>query len=242
VTMFDDRAQTTLDFATGVGIFLVVVASVFAFVPGMLEPFASSTQEETAAANRIADNVAGSLLADPDEPYLLDPVCTQAFFHDDPENTNGDNTLATGVDPGGQYQETLSTSACNFEDVDLDERLGIAATGLKVRVELVADVVSGELDNPDHDDDEDFNGDPVDDEPDTVCYDYGDDRYIEAGDPFDGGTECDLTGGDDDVLVAVGDDPPSSSGSIVTSRRTVGLEGVFGDGTDDATVVVEVWK
>ena len=33
------RGQTTLDFAIGVSVFLIVVAFVLAFVPGMVQPF-----------------------------------------------------------------------------------------------------------------------------------------------------------------------------------------------------------
>jgi hypothetical protein len=71
--------------------------------------------------------------------------------------------------------------------------------------------------------------------------DNSDDRIIEGHTPFTGGTECDLTGDDDDVLFSIGSTPPSSSDSVVVARRFVRVEGEFHDGTSDATLVVEVW-
>ena len=70
------RGQTTLDFATGVSLFLLALVFVFMFVPGTLQPFTQSAQEETVSANRVADLLVTDLLADADEPYLLDGPCT----------------------------------------------------------------------------------------------------------------------------------------------------------------------
>ncbi|MHB9285706.1 hypothetical protein ACKVMT_01535 [Halobacteriales archaeon Cl-PHB] len=70
------RGQTTLDFATGVSLFLLTIIFVFMFVPGTLQPFTQSAQEETVGANRVADLLVMDLLADSEEPYLLDGPCT----------------------------------------------------------------------------------------------------------------------------------------------------------------------
>ncbi|AXR78577.1 DUF7287 family protein [Natrarchaeobaculum sulfurireducens] len=54
----DERAQTTQDFAIGIGIFILAVAFVFAFLPSMLTPYDSSVGgAETAQADRIADRI-----------------------------------------------------------------------------------------------------------------------------------------------------------------------------------------
>lgn len=74
-----DRAQTTLDFAIGVGLFLLVVAFVVTFVPGIFEPF-ERTDEGTQVADRIATTLATDVLGDPAEPYVLDADCTREFF------------------------------------------------------------------------------------------------------------------------------------------------------------------
>ena len=54
---FDDRAQTLQDFAVGIGIFLLAVAFVFAFVPTIITPFADSGTPDTAQADRIAATI-----------------------------------------------------------------------------------------------------------------------------------------------------------------------------------------
>ncbi|MDR5671895.1 putative pilin/flagellin [Halalkaliarchaeum sp. AArc-CO] len=72
------RAQTTLDFAIGAGVFLVAIAFVVAFVPGMFVPFDADTG--TITADRVADSAAKDLLGDPAEPGALDTACTVGFF------------------------------------------------------------------------------------------------------------------------------------------------------------------
>jgi len=238
-----DRGQTTLDFAVGVSVFLLTAIFVLTFVPGMLEPFEESTQEEIAAADRIATDLVEETLASPDRPHLLDRECTVIFFEsrqdgfdpggDDDENVDGDDTYAEPFGSGSYG------GSCNFEDTSLDERLALSSTTdapLNVRVRLVRDLTTEEADDPDG-----GNGGD-DDEVETLCIDdNSDDRIIEGHTPFTGGTECDLTGDDDDVLFSIGPTPPSSSDSVVVARRFVRVEGEFHDGTSDATLVVEVW-
>ncbi|WP_442908197.1 DUF7287 family protein [Halobacterium sp. KA-6] len=76
------RAQTTMDFAAGVSIFLVTVAFAFAFVPGIITPFADPDVGDPVSANRIADDLATDRLASPNQPYALDTERTAAFFAD----------------------------------------------------------------------------------------------------------------------------------------------------------------
>ena len=74
------RAQTTMDFAAGVSIFLVTVAFAFAFVPGIITPFTGTGVGDPVTANRLADDLASDRLADADAPYVLDRERTEAFF------------------------------------------------------------------------------------------------------------------------------------------------------------------
>jgi hypothetical protein len=82
------RAQTTLDFAIGMSVFLLAVVFVFTFVPGVLEPFEEGPQEETTVADRVASQLVQHSMADPETPYVLRTDCTNAFFNvtasDDP--------------------------------------------------------------------------------------------------------------------------------------------------------------
>ncbi|MFB6123757.1 MAG: hypothetical protein ABEJ78_09905 [Haloferacaceae archaeon] len=92
------RAQTTIDYAIGTSVFLVTVAFVVAFVPGILQPFTGGTQEEVATVDRAAATLAQDLLGSPETPYLLNETCTEAFF-------NG--TTACGFDGGLSVRERL---------------------------------------------------------------------------------------------------------------------------------------
>jgi len=74
------RGQTTIDFALGISIFLVALAFIVVFVPGMLQPFVGGTQAETPAANRIADDLSQRLLGNASHPYALETDCTREFF------------------------------------------------------------------------------------------------------------------------------------------------------------------
>ncbi|SDZ87914.1 hypothetical protein SAMN04488065_0963 [Haloplanus vescus] len=83
------RGQTTIDFAIGTSVFLLVVAFVVAFIPGIFQPFTGGPQEELAGIDRVADTVVYDLLdGDGDgNRATLDRRCTIAFFDDDGTDT-----------------------------------------------------------------------------------------------------------------------------------------------------------
>jgi len=99
----DSRAQTTLDFAIGVSLFLSVMLFVFAFVPGILQPFELSGEQDTVLSERIASDLSQGTLGDPSEPYVLETHCTVAFF-----------------DEG-----SASPSRCDYEGSTIQERLTV---------------------------------------------------------------------------------------------------------------------
>jgi hypothetical protein len=118
---FDDRpprsgsrGQTTLDFAVGISIFLLTMAFVLSFVPGILGPFESGPQEETVVADRVANQLGQSMLGDPVEPYVVDPDCTTEFF--DPAAAASRNAN------GCRYDESLDLTG----GATLNELLGLA--------------------------------------------------------------------------------------------------------------------
>jgi hypothetical protein len=227
------RAQTQLDFAVGVGVFLVVTAFVLSFVPGMLEPFESGNQEETVAANRVADQLVGGMLGSPDEPYVLDRECTIVFFEDDDTNTDGNGDFNEPFSD----TESYTVSNCNYDDNPLVQRVGLDTDPpLNLRVRLTRDLTTATGDDPTG------SRGGNDDETDTLCLDENGPRIIEGGDPTDDsdGDQCDTAGGDDDVYFEIGDAPPDT-GSVVVARRTVSVEGGFADNTSDASLIVEVW-
>lgn len=59
-----DRGQTTQDFAIGIGIFLLAIAFVFAFVPTVITPFSGAPGGDAPQAERIAADVVGNLSTD----------------------------------------------------------------------------------------------------------------------------------------------------------------------------------
>lgn len=93
------RAQTTIDFAVGMGIFLLALTFVFSFVPGMIQPFTGGTQAETPAANRVADDLVTRTLGNASQPYVLDVRCTRGLFTDSPPTDcqYGSGTMAERV-------------------------------------------------------------------------------------------------------------------------------------------------
>lgn len=125
------RAQTTLDFAIGVAVFIVTVSFVLAFVPGMFQPFTGSSQENTVAGDRIATDLATSLLVesthdDSLKAYVLNRTCTTAFFD-------------TGTSP---------PSGCAYDGTTLAGRVGIDSSqplNVTIRRDTNGDGVAGVL-------------------------------------------------------------------------------------------------
>jgi hypothetical protein len=77
------RAQTTIDFAAGISIFLVTVAFAFAFLPGIVAPFTDTDVGDPVSANRVADHLATDRLGTPARPYALNSTKAAAFFDGD---------------------------------------------------------------------------------------------------------------------------------------------------------------
>ncbi|WP_148413351.1 hypothetical protein [Haloferax sp. KTX1] len=105
------RAQTTIDFAVGVGIFLLAVAWVVGTIPQILDPF-EAEQDRPLVANRAADSLTQRLLVDDENPDVLDAACTEAFFDGDPpggcDYGSADPTDATGIGASYGVNVTLS--------------------------------------------------------------------------------------------------------------------------------------
>lgn len=156
-TQFDapeSRGQTTLDFAIGMSVFLIAVAFVISFVPGLLDPFSGGGTEDTVTANRVATALSEDVLVeDTAEPYVLDRTCTILFFapeHSDGKVDNNDlrdrrSEISSGRASDGEMfdftadgddnwldHDNDGSNDCNFGSVGpatipyLHERLGVA--------------------------------------------------------------------------------------------------------------------
>lgn len=78
------RAQTTLDFVTGIVVFVLAVGAVFALVPSLVGPATGQDVSEAVVVDRAADELARDILAEPGRPYVLDGAAVAAFFDDSP--------------------------------------------------------------------------------------------------------------------------------------------------------------
>lgn len=180
------RGQTTLDYTVGVTIFLLVLSTVFLFIPGTLQPFMKGGQEDIVAVNRVADSLAEDLLGDPGTPYLLDRECTVEFFE--------------GNNPG----------QCRHSGSSLTERVGVKDRQY-VNVTLKGNVTGSDTD-------------PTE----LLCWDGGNEELVEADDG--------ACGDSNDVVLAEGPTPPQrSTGSAVTARRVVTVDGT------DVSLIVKMW-
>lgn len=109
----EDRGQTTIDFAVGIGFFLIAVAFVLAFVPSMFAPFFGMGASDALVTDRSAAYLSeNALVEDPSQPGALDPDEVNGFFDD----CNG-STLA--------QQLGVDTEQIN---VSIGDRTGIPAT------------------------------------------------------------------------------------------------------------------
>jgi hypothetical protein len=114
-----DRAQTPLDFAIAMGIFLLAVTFVFTFIPSLTAPFVEGNQDKSVTADRVASHLAEGALGDPAEPFVVDDSCAEVFF-------NKSNTIP---------------SHCGYSDngdgdYDLSERVGVDTDRLQVNVTI----------------------------------------------------------------------------------------------------------
>lgn len=100
------RGQTTLDFVIGIAVFLGVLVFAFSFVPGILQPFELTDDEEPSLSDRIANTLSQERLGSPAEPYVLDRYCTVHFFDESPG----------------------APADCNYEDESLEEMFELRQT------------------------------------------------------------------------------------------------------------------
>ncbi|PSQ17843.1 hypothetical protein BRD02_02535 [Halobacteriales archaeon QS_8_69_73] len=113
--MTDTRAQSPLDFAIAMGIFLVAVTFVFTFIPSLTAPFVEGDQDRSAAANRVASHLAEGALGDPADPFVVNETCATVFF----DASTDDSNIPSG---------------CGYSGDDVDERVGVNGDRLRVNV------------------------------------------------------------------------------------------------------------
>jgi len=130
----DDRAQTIQDYAAGVGVFLVVVTFIIAFLPSIFAPFQVPIQsDQTAQAERLSTVVT----ADVTEPYngtVLNHSRTTGFFSDQTPPVDGSGIRARyGMDVTVQVNVTLQTVK-GLDNLHVGSRVGDRAVASSARI------------------------------------------------------------------------------------------------------------
>jgi hypothetical protein len=113
--MTDTRAQSPLDFAIAMGIFLVAVTFVFTFIPSLTAPFVEGNQDRSATADRVASHLAEGALGDPADPFVVNETCATVFF----DASTDDSNIPSG---------------CGYSGNHTDERVGVDGDRLRVNV------------------------------------------------------------------------------------------------------------
>jgi len=113
--MTDSRAQSPLDFAIAMGIFLVAVTFVFTFIPSLTAPFVEGNQDRSATADRVASHLAEGALGDPADPFVVNETCATVFF----DASTDDSNIPSG---------------CGYSGNHTDERVGVDGDRLRVNV------------------------------------------------------------------------------------------------------------
>ena len=108
-----NRAQTPLDFAIAMSIFLLAVTFVFTFIPSLTAPFVEGNQDKTVTADRVASHLAEGALGDPAEPFVVDDDCARPFFDESNNST---------------------PASCGYSGSDLGEYVGVNTDRLQVNV------------------------------------------------------------------------------------------------------------
>lgn len=108
-----DRAQTSFDFAVGMGVFLLTVAFVLTFIPTVFQPFAVGSGSDEIVGDRVAATLAeDALVENVSNPNVLNASCTVKLFND-----------ADDPDAG-----------CGYSEDDLDEIIGPTERNLQVSI------------------------------------------------------------------------------------------------------------
>ena len=114
-----DRGQTTQDFAVGVGVFLLTVAFVLAYVPTALpQPASDPTASREAQADRVADEIVDNLSV-AGTGTRLDATRTERFFeyNDDAATIRENFSLPATTRTNVTLEHLNGTNVSTGEDV-----------------------------------------------------------------------------------------------------------------------------
>lgn len=117
-----ERAQTLPDFVIAMAVFLIAVGFVVAFVPQLTAPY--EEQEQPLVAERVANHLAGDVLAESAGSSRLNESCTRAFFQNEgaagcPVNATTDPSDLLGVESHYTVNVTLERNVSGDSDTEV---------------------------------------------------------------------------------------------------------------------------
>jgi hypothetical protein len=89
----DNRAQITVDYIVGIGIFIAAFIFVYAFVPTIFTPFHSNSDELTMVADRVAATLVENIFAVNNSSTKLPGILDSKKIHDFATSITADNML-----------------------------------------------------------------------------------------------------------------------------------------------------
>ena len=114
------RGQTSIDFAVAMGVFLVALTTVVAFLPNLVQPFSGTPTQNPLLADRLANQLVDYQLAGT-SAGVLNETCTLYFFG------------SAGSDPCGSFES----------DDGLQGKLGLDTATSNVNVTVERNVSGG---------------------------------------------------------------------------------------------------
>ena len=109
------RGQTTQDFAVGIGIFLIAIASVFSTVPSLLTPYDSTVgAAERNQADRLADALVENLTESTDGTELESETFVERYVEDETDE-NLTKTLQLRESADGSAFDRVNVTLQDFD-------------------------------------------------------------------------------------------------------------------------------
>lgn len=114
----DINAQVSLDFVAGVSIFLIAFMGAAAFLPGLIIPYVSESDELTLIADRVSIILVEGYLVDSKEnPNLLNNTSRIGDFFNNKLGSEYDNTAnELGLNSTGLYRSYDLNVSINYVD------------------------------------------------------------------------------------------------------------------------------
>lgn len=108
----DGRGQTSIDFLTGMTLFILTVVFAFQFMFGMVQPYSSTAEESTRISDRVSDRLYTDILSSPNgSPGELSYGSVSSFFENRSESEIRE---VLGLSKTDRFNITLSSDYTSY--------------------------------------------------------------------------------------------------------------------------------